>query len=498
MGPLVVASGPAVDARRVEVRALRGRRAAVSIGWSGMVLEDGRDPGAARRGAGTTAAGDSVAPAWFALLFTLAVMAHIIGNPPTGSVALRVGDAVLGASALALAWRPASRPLWAIVASMVLVTAWLEAPVLGNHWMLAAAFAAAVLVAVVRDRPWSWLATTVRLLFVTFYAFAAFAKLNTAFLDPAVSCAVFYANRVLASWGLPTLPDGGMLAVLTVMTVVAIELSVPVLLVVPRTRALGVALAAAFHYVISLDLAQHFYDFTAVIVVGLATFAHDDVTAPIGAWFRRRRATTAVVLTAVWAVLLALVVLPLGTAMVVLARAGIHVLWIPLGAAVVWLALRGVGRPAAVAMRPAPAAAVVLLALVVVNGLLPYVGVKTAFGWNMYANLVTVDGRANHLIVGPQAEVVAPRYVEVTATTDERLRAYVGSAWAVPERNLRHHLTTHPDATVTFVRSDGTTVSGTGRELGRPMPEVVRRLAPLRSVDRSTPARCQALWLPAL
>lgn len=462
-----------------------------------MIPQDGRDPGAARREAGRPDAGGRTAPSWFALLFALAVLAHVIGNPPTASVGLRVGAAVLGASALVLAWRPWSRAVWMVVASMVLVTAWLEAPVVGNHWVLAATFATAVLAGVVRDRPWSWVATTVRLLFVTFYAFAAFAKLNTAFLDPTVSCAVFYANQTLSSWGLPTLPDGGALATLTIIGTVLIELSVPVLLVIPRTRAVGVALAAAFHYMISLDLGQHFYDFTAVIFVGLATFAHDDVTAPIGAWFRRRR-STAVVLTAVWALLLTLVVLPLGTPMLVVARAGILMLWIPLGAAIVWLALRGVGRPAAVAMRPTGGVAVLLLALVVVNGIMPYTGVKTAFGWNMYANLVTVDGRANHLIVDPRAEVVAPRYVEVTATTDEQLRAYVGTAWAVPERNLRDHLAAHPDATVTFVRADGTTVSGTGRQLGHPMPELVRRVLPLRSVDRSTPARCQALWLPAL
>jgi hypothetical protein len=462
-----------------------------------MTLEDGRDPGTARRDADPVGAHDGPAPSWFALLVALAVVAHVVGNPPAGSAALRIGDAVLGASALVLAWRPASRAVWAVVASMVLVTAWLEAPVLGNHWLLAAVFAAAILVAVVRDRPWSWLATTVRLLFLTFYAFAAFAKLNTAFLDPAVSCAVFYADQWLGSWGLPTVADGGGLAMLTIVATIAIELSVPVLLVVPRTRALGVALAAAFHYVISLDIGQHFYDFTAVIFVGLAAFAHDDVTGPMGAWFHRRRAT-AVVVTAMCAVLLALVVLPLGTTMLVVARAGILVLWIPLGGAIVWLAVRGAGRPVAVAMRPSGVAAGLLLALVALNGLLPYLGVKTAFGWNMYANLATVDGRANHLIIGPQAEVVAPGYVEVTATTDEQLRAYVGSAWAVPERNLRHHLATRPDATVTFVRADGTTVSGTGGELGQPMPEIVRRLLPLRSVDRSTAPRCQALWLPAL
>ena len=462
-----------------------------------MTLEDGREPGRARRDSGADGAGDALAPPWFALLVTLAVVAHVIGNPPAASVALRSGAAALGASALVLAWRPGSRAAWASVAALVLVTAWLEAPMLGNHWLLAAAFAIAVLVAVVRGRPWSWLATTVRLVFVMFYAFAAFAKLNTAFLDPAVSCAVFYANQGLSSWGLPTLPDTGIAVVLPIAVAVVVELSVPVLLLVPRTRALGVAVAAAFHYAISLDVGQHFYDFTAVIFVGLAAFAHPDVTEPIGDWFDRRR-SIAVVLTAVCAALVALAVLPVGTTMLVIARAGILLLWIPLGGAFVWLAVRGAGDPAAVPLRPAGVAGALLLVLVVVNGLAPYVGAKTAFGWNMYANLVTVDGRANHLLVGPSAELVRHDYVEVTATTDAHLRAYVDSAWAVPERNLRDHLAAHPASTVTFVRADGTRVSGAGHDLGRPMPAIVRRLLPLRSVDRSTPARCQALWLPAL
>ena len=34
--------------------------------------------------------------------------------------------------------------------------------------------------------------------------------------------------------------------------------------------------------------------------------------------------------------------------------------------------------------------------LVVANGLTPYLELKTGFGWNMYANLRTVDGESNH------------------------------------------------------------------------------------------------------
>lgn len=462
-----------------------------------MTLEDDRAPGTASGAGHRAATVAGPAPRWFALLFALAVATHLIGNPPGRSMALRIAAVALAVAALILVRRPASRRAWAAVASLVLLTAWLEAPVLGNHWLLAAAFAAAVLVAVVRDRPWCWLGTIVRLMFVAFYAFAAFAKLNTAFLDPAVSCAVFYANQGLAAWGLTTLPDSGAVAMLPVVAALAVELSVPVLLLVPRSRSAGVALAVLFHYVISLDIGQHFYDFTAVLLVGLMAFASDDVTGTIAAWYDRDRRRAALV-AGVWAVLVALVVLPLGAPGVVAARVGVLLLWIPTGAAIVWLTVRALQRPAAVPLRPLGIAALVLLGLVVVNGASPYLGIRTATGWNMYANLVTVGERANHLVVPAGVALATPSYVEVTATDDAQLRGYVDDGWLVPERNLRHHLAGRPSATVTYVRSDGTQVSGTGAELGRRTPEVVRRLLPLRAVDRSTPARCQALWLPAL
>ncbi len=437
------------------------------------------------------------APRWFAAFFALAVAAHIVGNPAVGLDTRGIVTLALGATALALVWWPAKRWLWAGVALLQLWTVWLEAPVVGNHWVLMGFFSVAVLLALPRMEPWPWLATAVGVSFVTFYAFAAFAKLNTAFLDPATSCAVFYADQGLRSWGLPSLPAGTVLAAVPIAAALLIELSVPVLLAIPRTRAAGVALAAGFHYVISLDLAQHFYDFTAVIFVGLAVFAGAAVTRPVGNWMLRRPRTVAIV-CAFWAVLIVAAVVPRNIVSLVLIGLIVFVLWVPLGAAVVWLALRGVRGAAVQRLGRLDLAAAGLVLLVALNGVLPYVGVKTAFGWNMYANLVTVDGRTNHLVVPSMSALAAAEYVRVTATSDEELAQYVGTRWAVPERNVRDHLAARPDAIVVFERSDGTVVSGSGRRLGRPLPEVVRRLLPLRSVDRSVPSRCQALWLPAL
>jgi hypothetical protein len=443
-----------------------------------------------------TAGRPAPAPAWFAVLFAIAVGAHVIGNPPSASPVLRVATFLLVCGTVALVRRPASRTAWAVVATVVLVTTWLEAPVVGNHWLLLGVFALAVLASLGRRDPWPWLSATVRVTFVAFYAFAAFAKLNTAFLDPGVSCAVFYADEALTSWGLAPLTPASPLAAVPVAIALAVELSVPVLLIIPRTRSFGVALAAVFHYAISLDLLQHFYDFTAVIFVGLAVWAHHDVTDPVARWLRRDRAVAWVTLA--WAAIaIAATVVPT-VPVLALARLLVLALWIPLGALVVLYAVRGARRPRHDAPAPRGVVAALLVAVVVLNGAAPYVGIRTATAWNMYANLVTGDGRSNHLVVPAEVQLVDGGYVRVVRTNDEALQTYVGSRWLVPERNLRHLLASRPSATVTYERGDGVTVTGTGEELGVRMSPLVRRVFARRSLDAAEPARCQAVWLPAL
>ena len=75
------------------------------------------------------------------------------------------------------------------------------------------------------------LASGLRWLLVVFYAFAAFAKLNSGFFDPNTSCAVFYANQGLTSWGFPTFPADSASASFAIWSSVLVELSVVPLLV---------------------------------------------------------------------------------------------------------------------------------------------------------------------------------------------------------------------------------------------------------------------------
>jgi hypothetical protein len=84
-----------------------------------------------------------------------------------------------------------------LVAVLGLITAWQEAPMLGNHWFVVSFVDLAVLLSALatlrdrninRDKLAEVFLPLARWCLVLFYSFAAFAKLNTAFFDTAVSC----------------------------------------------------------------------------------------------------------------------------------------------------------------------------------------------------------------------------------------------------------------------------------------------------------------------
>src|SRR3546814_19829552 len=131
---------------------------------------------------------------------------------------------------------------------------WEEAPVLGNHWLLAGCvnlvILMAVLVAAARRRFGdrvdlaNRILPAARLCLLGFYAFAAFSKLNSAFFDRTVSCAVYYFRESTASIGLCALRPGpaAWLAPAVISPCVALDLPLPFPLLVavsPVARGLG-------------------------------------------------------------------------------------------------------------------------------------------------------------------------------------------------------------------------------------------------------------------
>ena len=92
---------------------------------------------------------------------------------------------------------------------------------------------------------------------------------------------------------------GSILASVLIYATAITELAIPLQLAVLRLRRIGVIVAMSFHTLVSFDLDQHFYDFTAVLLPLFALFLATDALAELG----RRRLDRRVALLATAAVL---------------------------------------------------------------------------------------------------------------------------------------------------------------------------------------------------
>jgi hypothetical protein len=277
------------------------------------------------------------------------------------------------------------------------------------------------------------------------------------------------------------------------------------LLLIRRTRYLGVLIAAGFHTLISHDLSQHFYDFTslllALFVLFLPTASADRIGEAIRSIHPRLRLAKAATFTALAGLMVvAAVIPPRPTTGFFLLDLPFY-LWIPFSLTLLW-ALIGYRKPAEeVSLRLRPLTAAVV-ALVFLNGLTPYLELKTAYGYNMYANLITAQGRTNHFLI-PATLPIRSGYedpVEIIETDDRGLDRYRQRGYLIAFPQFRRYLADNPDTAVTYRRGDEVfEVARAGDDplLSDPGPWWWR-FFPLRSLDVNDPPRCQDVWLPAL
>lgn len=472
----------------------------------------------------TTESGDRRAELWsfFIVTWAVAVLFHVWGN---ARLAPEWGRALLVAAALAVLARPRSAWLSLPLVGAVLANVWLEAPTLGNHWLLHGFLALVVALSVLaaRGEPGPSIERVVppaRLLLLAFYSFAAFAKLNEDFFDPDASCAVFYLRESADSWGALELVDGlsSSAEVGVALVVAGTELLIPLLLYLRRTRHVGVVVALCFHYVLAIDRTHQFFDFSAVLAVFFLLFLDPELRIGIldrihdlGRRLQRRWSSGPELARLL---LLGLV----GVASVYAAgpddwtdapgqlrQIGV-VVWLLAGAALIILVVGAVGaerRSHGLTARQSlttadqPLWVLGLPLLAVLNGLTPYLEIKSGTGWNMYSNLAVVDGESNHLVVPSGLALTGghERLVRVTDTTEPSLLFYDGDPWLIPEVQLRDFLADRPE-TVVEGRIGEEMVRYVGAEQSA-RSEWRQKFQVFRAVDGERPTGCQPSFGPA-
>ena len=496
-----------------------------------MTDTDTRNKNTDDDGAAAAAAPRQVAPnevvdrqhRWFTVAWPLALIFHLMANIsgiPLAAV-LQLGAAVLAVLVLI---RPRLSYVLTLATVFPVIT-YVKAPFIGNHELILAFTALAVLASVLAsgDR-WPTTAFPIlRWVLIIAYSSIAISKLNRSFLDPSVSCAAQFADE-FSGWLDFRVSEFRSLSLVAIWTTVVVELAIPILLLVRRLRVIGVMVALTFHFILALEPAGHVFDFTATLFPLFLTFApvevREYVSDRIGglAGGHGRSVLAFGSLTVVIAHVVVIVATPAPSWIVA------YPVWLLVGTTVLWWVFSAiVSRSRAqgnwlgdrVAARAPLAILVPVVALLAANAAAPYLQLRTAAAFNMYSNLETVGVDGDHLLAGGIGGVRSHDLVLITdAPEDHPLAYYVTEGRAVPADNLRWFQRNRlavasseelaSDDLVTLRWLSGSTGVGgpallTEIEVGDGgwSELLAHKFGFVRAVDLSSPAGCLRSWGPA-
>jgi hypothetical protein len=456
----------------------------------------------------------------FSVMWAAAAVAHMLGNTRFSPPWLIV---LVGLASLAVWIRPTR--LWplGVLAAAEIASVWAEAPILGNHWLLTGLVGVTFLLSLTwgpRDRATiaARFLPAARVVLLGFYGFAAFTKLNSGFFHPATSCGAEYLAESAQSLGLHQAWIGhGWTAWVGIVGSVGVEATVFVLLLIRRTRVYGVLLGLGFHFVLALDRTHQFFDFSSAVFALFVLFLPPAFASSVVVEVRREATRLGASTTRLVLGLVAL--LTIGPLLYAagprrwpapwLLRSWGCDLWLVYGIVVIvtvvaWF-LSARRDPEALLppprqLRVHPVLAVIPV-LVVLNGFTPYLELKTAYGWNMYGNLRTVDGSSNHFVVRRTLPLtnVQSDLITVVSSDDPALQWYADNRYALPELTLRVYAANHRAASLTFVEHGRTTALAhlsQRPDLVRPVPTVQAKFQLFRAVDLERWPRCQEYFGP--
>ena len=447
-----------------------------------------------------------------AVLFQLASV-HWLGMnlralPPT---TIGLVELCLLISSLRLIWTPTAR--WLIIQAIFELLGFLiSLPHMPNHRLITATMSFGVLLtalsAYARKRePLSTQIATLlfpalRVCALVVYFFAVFHKLNRDFFSPELSCATLFFGHILEV--VPVLPKWPLVLQSLPYLTLLVEGGIPLLLLFQRTRTIGVLVGFLFHTSLTFDVEKHFFDFSSTMFVLLSLFLPAQVWSRIFTEISKRavlrngnllRAFTVAYVVFVTASLWYDSLFAMQ-----LFFSGRQLLWWIVNAIFARLLLVGLRERRDDASLPiVPAGVCVLLPiLLALNGIAPYLGVKTRSAIDMYSNLRVENGWSNHWIVRHPADLLGKMsdLVRVIDTSSKELKTeYADSGLLVTYFELRSYLSLHPNTRIKYERNGivyDLPKASDDTELVKPIPILLRKLLWFRPVDPNPiGARCQ-------
>lgn len=446
----------------------------------------------------------------FGFLWAFAILHHQVAY---GVVTASTIDMALTVAAVVAMLRPDSLRALCLLGLLHLgaMVYWL--PQVANHWFFGALVSSGLVMACAMgwwrgrgdghslDGPQflEAFAPAGRVSVLLVYGLSGFHKLNADFFAPGVSCASVLTRKAALLFSLQdVVPDLG--AVVIWLTIV-VELGLPFLLLVPRLRLPGIAVAIGFHLVMS---AAGYSRFSATCVALLTLFLPDTVFQRGLAWGTTGR----------WRVSLGMVRAGLVGGLLVMAVAGGP--WTRWGFLLVQVGLSFVVLAAVVrtwraalelpALLPPPPGramawpALLVPVLLVLAASQPYLGLATDRAIGMYSNSRTEGGSSNHFLVPARWQVFPFQrdMVQVISTSSPWLQDLADQGLMVPFQELRARVTEEllwrgTDFSLRYRRAGVEHDAPSARAdagLAVPVPVLQRMFLRFRPVEISGPRAC--------
>ncbi|MGI9454947.1 MAG: hypothetical protein ACR2NU_00200 [Aeoliella sp.] len=385
-----------------------------------------------------------------------------------------------------------------------------DAPFNPDHWLLSFFVNSAVLFSAAslrwrnqldETRLYDHFAPAARSVFVVCYGFAAFSKLNSDFLAMDSSCACELAQLQVAAspWlnsiSVPSL--AGWCAAIC-------ECAVALLLLAGRTRRFGIVIGVLFHTFLVISPAIAVFDFSTTVYAMLFLFTSretgdriqhtiDHVVQQTPSLMSLLQKLKATVTVTVAAFLLGRSLLGYTYGNPRLSRLiwlfNMVVACVVIGFTFARLFGRSAPTSNHVAFRPTLRIQTLVVLLAIMNGVCPYLGLKTQGSFTMFSNLRTEAGHWNHLVVPPRFRVFdhyQDNLWHVAQVDDYRLRAdFVEKDCLVPRFEIQRAIAQNPDLSITVIKSgQPVTLSPAAADpdLGRPTNWLTRKIMIFRPV----------------
>jgi hypothetical protein len=392
----------------------------------------------------------------------------------------------------------------------IAVDVFVTAPAVPNHYLLTLCLGAGVWAAAIGgvyrlgrlptgEELIADVAGPLRAAVAVFYLFTGVWKSNTGFVDPTWSCGAASWARLVAQFGF--LPDGEGLRYGVMAFTLALEYIGPVLLLVPTTRAAAATVFVLFHGVLALDLVQNYQNFSWAMVPALTLFLPDDAWDRAAERFPRLEVALRygqlnllfghlALLVVAWFSRLTMPSFTVMPHQQVRWLVAVVCFWGLFGgfAMVAWAsrasrAWVGGGAPGWLAV-----------AMVLLNGVSPLIGLKNRNSWQMYSNVRIEAHASNHWFLPPSLDVFGLQrdLVEVLESDDRELlletreRGLQMTWW-----DFRVWLHEHPNTRVTYVRGGERYQIRSPSELPAPPPWLLRKVVWFRPVGEAVARQCQ-------